>query len=167
MSTFRKSILNDSLSYNSSGDVYPGNVANFLTLSNAKNFNCHVFEAPSGADIAIEGTFRVPNNYASTPKIIIGGYFVGAPANTFGMGFQMIARAVSESIDTAFEAEDIANESTWSGIADEDYFELTIDLTVSIEALDQVAFKLFRDDSVDTQTQRFLMTSCEFQYSDS
>lgn len=160
----RISIINDKFGYDLSGDVYYGKVSNYLTLTNPKNFNCHVFEPPSGADIAVEGVFRVPDIYVSTPKVIVGGYFVGAPANTFGMGFELLGRAVSENVDTAFEAADLASESTWSGISDKDYFELVIDLTVTLAPFDTVPYKCFRDDSVDNQSQRFLMTDLEFQF---
>jgi hypothetical protein len=82
---------------------------------------------------------------------------------------QQLSRDDSEAIDTAYEAEDLANNSTWTGYVDEDMYEETIALTpaAAYQAGDTVFLRFFRDDSVDDTTFDFLLLDLSFQYTES
>lgn len=168
MATFRKPILGMSLNPDSSGDVYPSTLDAELTLTNAKGQGCIVMEFPTGSDIGFELEFEVPQNYAGSPVLVIKGVIDGTPANTLAFGAQQLSRADSEAADTAYETEDTASNGTWTGYADEDYYEETITLTPAsaYQPADQVQLSVYRDDSVDDTTFNFLLTNLLFQYSD-
>ena len=148
--------------------VYGSKLSSELSLTNAKRQRCLVMPAPSGSDIGAETVFEIPANYVGTPKLVLRGIIDGTPANVFGIGAQLLERNLSDSIDTAYEAEDTASNSTWTGYADEDEYELAITLTPSaaFTALRQVYIRYYRDDSVDTQTINFLLTGLFFEYND-
>jgi hypothetical protein len=167
MATHRIPIMGANTVPDISGEVYMAPISSMDTHTNVKNQLCMVMDYPQGAaDSGFYGSFKVPKNYVGTPKIVVMGTFVGAPANTFAVGCQLVGLADSESIDTAYEAEDLANEGTWTGYADEDMFEISITMTVTLAADDTVFYWFFRDDSADNQTQAFLLTSLEFEYAD-
>lgn len=151
-----------------SGDVYPSILNVELTMANAKLIDCMVMEYPTGSDIGGELAFTVPQNYVGSPVLVIRGVLDGTPANVLAFGAQQLSRADSESVDAAYEAEDTASNSTWTGYADEDMYEETITLTPAAAYLpgDMVFTDFYRDDSVDTTTFNFLLTDLLFQYSD-
>lgn len=148
--------------------VYISALDSELSLTNAKRQLCLVMPAPSGSDIGAETVFTVPANYVGTPKLVLRGIIDGTPANVFGIGAQLLERNLSDSIDTAYEGEDTASNSTWTGYADEDEYELAITLTPSaaFTVLRQVYIRYYRDDSVDTQTINFLLTGLYFEFAD-
>lgn len=161
-------IMGGSLQFDSG--VYPSKLTSQMSLTNVKQQGCIVMPFPTGADVGIYGSFRIPPNYASTPVIVIRGVLDGTPANVLAFGVQQLSREVSESIDTAYEAEDVANNSTWTGYTDEDEFEITITLTpaAAYVAGDTIYFYLYRDDSVDTTTFDFLLNpdTCMFRFTE-
>ena len=140
-----------------------------LTLTNAKKLACIFMALPTSSDLGLEVAFVVPPNYSSAPVIAIRGVLSGTPANTLAFGVQQLSRAVSESIDTAYEAEDLANNSTWTGYVDEDPYEETITLTpaAAYVAGDIILIKFSRDESVDDTTFDFLLLDLRFQYTES
>jgi hypothetical protein len=168
MATHRISILGSNTIPDTSGKVFMDLISNQDTHTNVKNQMCMVMDAPAAAgDVGFFGTFNVPKNYVGTPKAIIKGTYNGDPTSlvsTFAM--ELIGLADSESIDTAYEAADTVSESTWTGYADEDMIELAITLTVTLAVDDTVFYHFFIDDTTDTQSASFLLTSLEFEYAD-
>lgn len=148
--------------------VYFSNLGSELSLTNAKRQPCLVMPAPSGSDIGSETVIIVPAIYVGTPKLVLRGIIDGTPANVFGIGAQLLERNLSDTIDAAYEAEDTASNSTWTGYADEDEYELAITLTPAsaFTPLRQVYIRYYRDDSVDTQTINFLLTGLYFEFAD-
>lgn len=148
--------------------VYISTLTGQMALTNVKQQLCLVMPFPAGADLGAEVLFTVPDNYSSTPVLVLRGVIDGTPANVFGIGAQLLQRNVSETVDAAYEAEDVANNSDWTGYADEEEFELGITLTPSAAfvAGRTVYIKFFRDDSVDTQTIDFLLTNLFFRYTE-
>ena len=150
--------------------VYPSRYDAELSLTNVKKQACIVLPFPNGADLGFECSFRVPDDYASGPKFVFRGIIDGTPANAFGVGVQLLELDVSGSIDAAYEAEDVANNSTWTGYADEEEYELSVTLTPA-SALTPgrtLYLKCYRDDSVDTQTINFLLNPATsgFEYTE-
>lgn len=148
--------------------VYLSKLTSQMALTNVKNQLCLVMPFPAGADIGFEVLFTVPDNYSSTPVLVLRGVIDGTPANIFGIGAQLLQVDVAETIDAAYEAEDTASNATWTGYADEEEYELGITLTPSAAfvAGRTVYLKVFRDDSVDTQTIDFLLTNLFFRYTE-
>lgn len=153
----------------SSGKVYAETAETAMTLGTAAlgNMGVITIQAPTGADIGIYGNFTIPQNYAGTPVLVIRGVIAEA-ANTLAFGFQQIGLAHSDALDQALEAEDVANNATWTGLAAEDVYEETITITPgsAYAAGDVVPFFFYRDDSVDTQTGEFHLLDLLFRYSD-
>jgi len=148
--------------------VYLSKLSSELTLTNAKEQICLVMPPPSGSDIGASTVWDIPDIYVGTPKFILRGILDGTPANTLGVGVQFIERNLSDSIDTAYEAEDIASNATWTGYADEDEYEIAITLTpaTAFTPLRQVYARYFRDNSAGTQTVGFLVTGLYFEFND-
>lgn len=146
--------------------VYVSLLTSELTLTNVKRQTCIVMPAPAGADIGFEVAFVVPENYASAPVLRLQGVIDGTPANTFGVGAQLLERAASDAVDTAYEAEDTASNATWTGYADEDEYLIDITLTPSAALTPgrEVLLRVYRDDSVDTTTWNFLLLHALFRY---
>lgn len=159
-------ILGNSLAFDNG--VYPSKLNAELTLTNNKNQLCIVMPYPTGSDLGIELSFTVPQNYSGSPVLVIKGILDGTPANVLAFGCQQVSAADSETVDVAYEAEDLTNNSTWTGYANEDHFFTLITLTPSSAyvAGDMVYLKLYRDDSVDTTTFNFLLTDLLFQYAE-
>lgn len=168
MTTLYKPILGSTLGLDVSGEVYPSKLSIELTMTNAKDQDCIVMEFPTGSDIGFSLSFDVPAGYVGSPALLIKGVLDGTPANVLAFGAQQLSRADSEAVDTAYEAEDLANNSDWTGYADEDMFEIAITLTPASAYVvgDTVFLWFFRDDSVDDTTFNFLMQHLFFQYSD-
>jgi len=168
MATHQIPMLGENLNYDNSGDVFPSILDIELSLTNAKLQSCIVMQFPTGTDPAIEGKFVVPQNYAGTPVAVIKCILDGTPANILAFGLQQVSVDDSETVDVAYEAEDLVSNSTWTGYAVEEQIELTITITPAAAYLpsDEVYWRLFRDDSVDTTSYNILLTSLMFQYSD-
>ena len=163
MATVEQSIVG---AFSPDTGVYFSKLNAELPLTNAKQQFCWVMPAPTGADLGGEVLFTVPQNYSSTPALILQGVIDGTPANVLGIGAQLLQVAASATVDAAYEAEDTASNSTWTGYADEEMYRLSITLTPSsaFTAGNTVLIKVYRDDSVDTQTINFLMTDLLFSY---
>lgn len=148
--------------------VYLSALSSELSLTNAKEQICLVMPAPTGSDIGASTLFTVPVTYVGTPVLVLRGIIDGTPANVLGVGAVLLERAASDTIDAAYETEDTASNSTWTGYADEDEYEITISLTPAsaFTAHRQVYIRYYRDDSVDTQTIGFLLTGLYFQFAD-
>lgn len=145
------------------------NLALEMSLTNSKRTPCYVWQPPNGADIGFECSFSIPQNYVGTPVLVIRGVLDGTPANAMAFGAQQIVVADSETADVAYEAEDTASNSTWTGYADEDMYEETITLTPTgtWAAGKQVLLKVYRDDSVDTTSAfNLLLTDLLLRYAD-
>lgn len=168
MSTHRLSLLNHTLSLGTGGKMYLSPIDTQLTMTNAKKSLAFVMEFPVGADVDCELSFDVPQDYVGTPVLIIKGILNGTPASTLAFGADTVQVDDSETVDVAFADTDLANNSTWTGYADEDFYEETITITptVAFVAGREVFLKFYRDDSVDTSTFDFLLTQLLFEYSD-
>ncbi len=151
-----------------SGDIYSDLISSQLTMTNAKDQDCMVMEYPTGSDIGFSGKIDIPQDYVGSPVLIIRGILDGTPANVLAFGVQQLSRADSEAVDTAYETEDLANNSDWTGYADEDQYEESIALTPASAyvAGDTVYYWFFRNDNVDTTTFNFLLTGLFLQYAD-
>lgn len=168
MATQEKHLLGASLGLDASGDIFPSILDVEMTLTNAKLQNCIVMEFPTGSDIGFELSFVVPPDYVGSPVLVIRGVLNGTPASVLAFGAQQVSVDDSETVDVAYETEDLASNSTWTGYAAEEMYEETITLTPASAyvAGDTVYLSFYRDDSVDTTTFDFLLTDLAFQYSD-
>lgn len=168
MATHEIPILGATLSPDNSGDVFPSRLDIEMTLTNAKLQTCMVMEFPTGSDIGLETSFVVPQNYAGTPVLVIRGFLNGTPASVLAFGAQQVGIDDSETVDVAYETEDLASNSTWTGYAAEEMYEETITLTPASAyvAGDTVLLSFYRDDSADTTTFDFLLTELAFRYND-
>lgn len=148
--------------------VYVSKLGSQLSLTNAKNQLCWVMPYPTGSDIGGELLFTIPQNYGSNPVLVIRGVIDGTPAGVLAFGAQQVSADDSETVDVAYETEDVASNNTWTGYADEDNYEEAITLTpaAAYVAGDVVLLKLYRDDSVDTTTFDFLLLDLAFQYTE-
>ncbi len=166
MATFTLSILNNTLNFDAG--VYPSTLDAEMSLTNNKYQSTIVMPYPTGADVGIHGLFEIPQNYVGTPVIKATFVIDGTPANTFGIGFQQLTVADNATIDAAYEAEDTANNATWTGYADEEVYRISITITptATYTAGNIVLWYFYRDDSVDTTTFNVLLTSLVFQYAD-
>lgn len=169
MATFDMPIINSSFAPDSSGDVFqePAEVAMTLGTAALDTLMVWTMLAPTGADIGMYGRFNVPQNFSSTPVLVIRGV-LGEAANTLAFGTQMLPIADSETFDAALGSEDTASNGTWTGYVAEDMYVETITLSTPTFAVgDEVNFFLYRDDSVDDQTGEFYLTGLFFRYNDS
>src|SRR3990167_2767819 len=117
-------VLNANLMFDDG--VYPSRLDSELSLTNDKDQACIVLPFPAGADLGLSGVIHIPQGYSSTPVLVMRAVLDGTPANVLGIGAQQVSVDDSESVDVAYEAEDTASLSTWTGYADEDIVELTI-----------------------------------------
>ena len=125
-------------------------------------------EFPTGTDLGVYGKFNIPQNYVDTPLLIIRGVIEGV-TGVLAFGVECVGGvADSETVDAAFETADLAENSTWTGYADEEMYEETITMTpaAAYVAGDEVFFHFFRDDSQDTTTFDFHVTGLLFRYND-
>ena len=169
MATHELDVLNVFTAPDTSGDVYfqPAEAAMTLGTAAFGTLQVCTILAPTGSDIGFYGKFKIPQNYAGTPVLVIRGVIAQA-ASTLAFGIDFIARDDSEAFDTAFTDTDLANNATWTGYAAEDVYEETITLTPASAFVvgDEVFFFFYRDDSVDTQTGAFHLTGLYLRYSD-
>src|SRR5262245_23106896 len=110
--TTQLSILNHTLAPDTG--VYISKLTSQMSLTNVKNQLCVVLPFPTGADLGFEVLFTVPQNYGSSPVLVAKVVIDGTPANTFGIGAQLLQVADSATIDAAYEAEDTASNATWT-----------------------------------------------------
>jgi len=164
--TVRIPIINNT--YRPDDSIYVAPLSSTLTLTNAKEQLGINWPYPTGSDLGFHVTFDIPENYSSSPVIVLRGIIDGTPANTFAVGCQQLSRASSESVDTAYEAEDTASNGTWTGYADEDIYEISITLTPASAyvAGDEVFCYIYRDDDVDTTTFSFILLNAYFEYTE-
>ena len=148
--------------------VYVNRLDGELSLTNQKPQIVTVFPAPTGSDAGISGSFEVPQNYSSSPVMVARFIINGTPADTFAVGATILQVDVSETVDAAYEAEDLANISTWTGYSDEEEFSISITLTPSSALVPgrTVYYHFYRDDSVDTTTWSALLVRLMFQYTE-
>ena len=149
--------------------VYLSKLTSQMSLTNVKQQLCWVLPFPTGADLGGQFSFVVPQNYSSTPVLVPVLVIDGTPANTLGVGAQLLQVAASATIDAAYEAEDVANNSTWTGYADEEVFigpNITLTPSSAFTPGNLVLMRFYRDDSVDTQTIDMLMVDLLFQYTE-
>lgn len=167
MATDYVDLLNHSVIPTTS-NIFQASMVSQLALGSASGLElCFVLPAAAtiSADEGLEGSFRVPENFASGPILVVRGVLDGAPGgNTIAFGAQMTPKAHDESYDAALGTQDIA--SAASSIADEDHYEETIALTNAgtFTIADEVAWFFFVDDSVHTYTGLFLLKELLFKY---
>lgn len=149
-------------------NVFQDKVKNILTLSNALGEEIVTVlpaAATISADTGIHGSFHVPRNYASGPKLVIKGILDGAPGGLIlAFGAQMKPGADNEAYDLALATQDIV--SAADSRADMDLYEGIITLTNAGTFVkgDVVPYFLYIDDSVHTYTGRFLLEHLLFRH---
>jgi len=169
MATAQIPILDISTNLDPGGDVFPSKIKSQLSLANARGEeNCIVLPAAAtiSADTGLDGSFTVPQNYASTPVLVIRGILDGAPTTlVIAFGVQMKPLADDEAYDQAIGTQDIASASSVSQV-DEDIYEETIALinAGTFAPGDDVSYFQYIDDSVHTYTGLFLLTGLFFRY---
>ena len=151
-------------------NVFQDKIKNQLTLANAKGESlCTVLPAAANisADTGIHGSFTVPQNYASGPKLVIRGILAGAPSTlVIAFGVQMKPLADDEAYDVALATEDIASASSVSQ-ADEDVYEQIITPLTNAGTFspgDDCDYFFYIDDDVHTYTGLFLLRRLFFRY---
>ncbi len=171
MATHDIPILGAFTTPDSTGEVFfePAEVALDLGTAVFDTLPVITMLAPTGSNIGIYGKFGIPQNYVGTPVLVVRGV-IGENANVLGFGLQQLGRADSEAFDTVLEPEDVTglSNSTWTGYAAEDMFEISGAITpgAAYEAGDEVFYFFFRDDGVDDQTGAFHLTGLFFRYND-
>ena len=168
MATQEIPILGMNTAPDSSGDVFFEPLETALTLTTAAfgTLLGLTMEFPTGADIGIFGKFTIPQNYSGSPVLVIRGIVTDVDS-VLAFGFQQVSRADNETIEVAFEAEDLA-EATPSGHSLEDMYEETITITptAAYVAGDEVFYFFFRDEDQDDSTGDFILTGLFLQYAD-
>lgn len=138
-----------------SGDAFPEPLEEAMTLGTAAlgTTQGYTVLAPTGTDIGLHGSFDIPRGYNGSPRMRIS-CLVAQAASILALGLQQFKVPDAGPVDVAYETEDLANNSDWTGYAAEDKIELTITITPSVAYVegDTVYWFLFRDNSVDTQT---------------
>lgn len=154
------------------GSCYWAPASTLMSLASAPGAHL-VLNMPDpngGGDHGGAGVFTLPADYVGSPVLRIRGIIDGTPANNLAFGFAAKKLADSEAYDAALGTEDVANNGTWTGYADEDVYEETITLTnfaSGLAANDEVDFHFYIDDSQGTPyTGAFLLTSVHLEYSD-
>ncbi len=166
MATIDRSILGALTQADSSGDIHVEPLENAgagaLATAAFGTLPGITMEAPTGSDIGIYGKFSIPQDFVGTPLLVIRG-MVHEGANVLGFGFQQVPVADNETLDVAFEAEDIAS-ATVSHAAEDMYEEIITITPSAYTAGDEVFFFFYRDDSADTQTGEFSLTGLFLRY---
>ena len=148
--------------------IFQDKVKNQLTLGTAPGEElCTVLPAAAtiAADTGIRGSFTIPQNYASGPKLVIRGIVDGATGGlVVAFGVQMKPLADNEDYNAALGTQDIA--SATDTRADEDIYEEIITLTNAGTFVidDVVPYFFYIDDSVHTYTGQFLLQHLLFRY---
>ncbi len=168
MATSDLPILGAMTAPDTTGKVFfePLEVAMTLSTGNFGQLLGITMQAPAAAgDCGFYGKFNIPQDYASTPVLVIRGA-LGEAANTLGFGFQQVSLADTETLEIVLEAEDLASNASWGSHSAEDMYEETITITpaAAYVAGDEVFFFFFREDGADDQTGEFHLTGLFFRY---
>lgn len=152
----------------SSGNVFPAPLDQEITFTNAKKCFGIVFNDPA-ANLVLHGGFVVPSDFSSTPKIRATMIIDGAPAASAiaGLGFRQNQIADSETVDVAFETDELWQKTidSGAGYANEDLLVMLSDaLGGTFAAGDWVPFEFFRDTSIDTFAGKLILVGLEFDY---
>lgn len=128
---------------------------------------CFVLDNDPATDLGISGKFSVPKGYVGSPVLVYKGIVDGTVGTEdIRVGIQLLGLADNEAYDAAFEAEDLGTFQS-DAYTDEDVFEATITLTVTLAEDDSVGYHFFCDASGSTPfTGNLLITALEFQYAD-
>ena len=172
MATHEISILGPMAAPDATGKVFfePLEVAMTLGTATLGTLLGCTIQAPAGAgDCGIYSNCIIPQNYVGTPVLVIRGYVAESPATNaiaFGISYQP-ALADNESLDQAFDTEDVTGAITTAYTA-EDLLVATISLTpaAAFVAGDVLNFFVYRDDTDDAQTGEFYLADLSFRYSD-
>lgn len=171
MATFNLPVLG--FATNLDDGVYPSRIRDQVTLTNADVGKelCYVLPAAATitADTGLQGKFRVPDNYVSTPVLVIRGILNGAPSTlVLSFGVKLKAVADDETYDAAFGTENVASASSVSQ-ANEDVYEETITIADTLSVGDDVDFWFYLNYATPahTYTGTFLLTGLYFRYNDS
>lgn len=149
--------------------VYESSLEAELSMTNAHKQGCIVVPAPTGADIGYYCRVYIPQDYVSTPIISLVGVLKGTPANNLAFGVKQVGVGESETIDVAYDTEDLGNNNVWTGYADEDVFTLNITLTPASAYApgDIVDLYIYTDDSADSRSAfSFLVLETLFVYTE-
>lgn len=150
--------------------VFPDLIKNQITTTNKIGEVQCIVLSDGASDVGLHGSFKVPENYASAPVIVIRGVLDGAPsaAHILGFGINGISIDDNEAADASTSSDDLASAtigSNGSNHADEDFFEETIALSnLSVAVGETVYFQFFIDISITDYTGNFLMTDLLFRY---
>lgn len=174
MATHRPSMIGFGTVPDDSDNVFPAPIDTQITVTGAEGDDI-VFVMPDpngGGDHGIKGRYRIPKNYAGTPKVVVRYILDGTPAATanVNLGIKMLGRADNEGYDNALgtEATSVKNVGSGGGAyTDEDVVEQEITITETIAIDDDVWFFFYIDDSgTNPYTGTILLTDLIFQYSD-
>ncbi len=166
MATLRRSILGPGTMPDAG--VFQAKISTQLTLGTANGSElAYVLDCDPASDLGIWGNFTVPKGYVDTPVLVISGIIDGTVGTEdIHTGMRLLGLADNEAYDAALEAEDTATFQS-NSYADEDVFEETITLTVTLAADDKVTFHFYIDSSGATPfTGNILVTDLEFQWND-
>jgi len=124
-----------------------------------------VLDCDPATDLGCSGKFRVPEDFSSTPVLIINGTIDGTVGTEdIHCAMSLLGLADNEAYDAAFEAQDAAVFQS-DAYTDQDVFEETISLTVTLAANDMVAYHFFIDASGGTPfTGNILVTGLFLRY---
>ena len=168
MATHRIGIISPNTLF--AANIFPGRIADHLTLTNADIGNVGVIVLPElASDFGFYGDWMVPQNYVGTPKVVVTGIFDGEPGAGDDLGFTIKGKELAddETADAAFGTEDTFQDTDIGAYADEDYFEFAITLSNIVPVVGETIYYLFaRDDSATTYTGILLMSGLYFEYAD-
>lgn len=148
-------------------------VSNQITSSTAPGIGqryCYVL-ADGGSDEGVYINVDIPDNYASTPIIVVRGILDGVPGASDVLAFSVKSRngvANNGAADAAtFPTEDLASAtigSSGTNHSNEDYYEEEIALTTTFAAGDALDAYVAIDASVNGYLGNFLLTDVFFKY---
>lgn len=154
-------------------NCFPDLVSNQITATNEIGNHLAYVLADGGADEGVYASFTVPENYVSTPVLVIKGILDGAPgaSDTLGFGIKGLSRADNEATDTAYSTEDIASAtigSSGTGHSDEDAYieEIPLSNLSGLAPGEEVSCYVFLDASATSYVGNFLLRTLRFKYAD-
>lgn len=141
-------------------------IGNQITAANEIGNQLALVLNDPGTDEGFYDSFRVPDNYVGTPKILMVGVLDGAMTTvTLGIGIKGLPLVDNEVADAAYSTEDIGNIT--ADHADEDLVTVSITLSNLVPvAGDELFYYFFIDSNVTTFTGNVLVTGVYFQYAD-
>lgn len=170
MADQRKDILGFGFNITDESHVFEAPINTQLSMTNTKKQMVIVMQDPNGAgDKGFEGSFTIPEDYVGTPRFEVKYVLDGAPGSSVvGFGVQQGMVDEAATVDAAYEAEDVASNSTWTGYADEELVTevITITPTATWAAGKAVDYKFFIDDSAHTYTGNVLIKHLNLLYAD-